>query len=114
MVSRRRALGLGLAAVAGVSVAACGSGSGSDSGSGGGSWEYTDARGKRISLKQRPQRIVAYSGVIGALNDYGVHFVGVYGPHSPVNGKPNPQSGDANFANISSVGEKYGDFDIEK
>ncbi len=114
MVSRRRALGLGLAAVAGVSVAACGSGSDSGPASGGGSWEYTDARGKRISLKQRPQRIVAYSGVIGALNDYGVHFTGVYGPHSPVDGKLNPQSGDANFANIRSVGEKYGDFDIEK
>lgn len=112
-VSRRKAIGLGLLAAAGTAVAGCGSSEG-QSGKGGGAWQYTDARGKHLSLDHRPNRIVAYSGIIGALNDYGVRFVGVYGPHSPVNGKPNPQAGDADYSHLTSVGEQYGDFQIEK
>lgn len=109
--TRRRAIGLGLAALAGGTAAACGSAPPPASGP---AWTYTDARGRKITVSPRPARIVAYSGLIGALADYGVPFVGVFGPHSPINGKPNPQSGDAKFAGVPSAGEQYGDFSVEK
>lgn len=110
--SRRAAVGLGVLA-AGAAVAGCGGEQDRQEGSGN-AWSYTDARGKRISLGHRPKRIVAYSGIIGALHDYDLRFVGVYGPHSPVHGKPNPQSGDADFGKLKSIGEQYGDFNLEK
>lgn len=111
--SRRAAVGLGVFA-AGAAVTGCGGNERSTPNEKGKAWSYTDARGKRVSVDHRPKRIVAYSGLIGALHDYDLHFVGVYGPHAPVHGKPNPQSGDADFSKLKSVGEQYGDFSIEK
>lgn len=43
-----------------------------------GAWSVTDSRGVRVSLPQRPQRIVAHITAAAALWDYGLSIVGVY------------------------------------
>ena len=116
-LSRRGFLAAGgAAAVAGL-LSACGGGDGGGTVSAsGGAWTWTDDRGAKISLKARPQRIVAYIGAASALYDFGVdkQIVGVYGPTTLKDGRPDPQAGELPVQGRTVIGNAYGEFNIEK
>lgn len=77
-------------------------------------WSFVDDRGETVTAPEVPQRIVAYTSSAGALWDLGIKAVGTFGPLSPVDGKPNPQSGHVDPAAVTNLGEEYGQADIEK
>ncbi|MEU1665995.1 ABC transporter substrate-binding protein [Streptomyces sparsogenes] len=118
-LSRRGLLAAGGLAGLGALVTACGSKDGSDSSrdtGGSGSWSFTDDRKKKISLGGRPQRVVAYIGSAAALYDFGVEdqIVGVFGPTKLKNGKPDVQAGDLDIDKVTSLGNTWGQFNVEK
>jgi len=117
-LSRRGLLSAGGAVALGALISACGGGSGSakaESGGGGG-WTFTDDRGKAVSLKSKPRRIVAYAGSAAVLQDYGLgdRIVGTFGPTKLKDGKPDPQVGDVDVNKVTIIGNAYGEFNIEK
>lgn len=81
---------------------------------GGGAWEFTDDRGKKITLGHRPVRIVAQSGAAAALWDLGVRPVGVFGPQRRKDGSNDPQIGSVDLGTVRSIGSEYGEFGVEK
>lgn len=124
-LSRRGLLTAGGLAGLGALVTACGGKNGSESSgvegkgegkSGGGSWSFTDDRKKAISLGSRPERIVAYIGSAAALYDFGIddQIVGVFGPTKLKNGKPDVQAGDLDVDKVTSLGNTWGQFNVEK
>ncbi|MET7764897.1 ABC transporter substrate-binding protein [Streptomyces sp. NPDC005393] len=118
-LSRRGLLAAGGAAGLGALVTACGgkgsSGSGGD-GDGGGSWSFTDDRKQKITLDSRPQHIVAYIGSAAALHDFGIdqQITGVFGPTTLKNGTPDVQAGDLPVDKVTSLGQTWGQFNVEK
>ncbi|MFI9052758.1 ABC transporter substrate-binding protein [Streptomyces sp. NPDC053427] len=117
--SRRGILAAGGAVGIGALLAACGKGKGSGSANGGaqgGPWSFTDDRRKKVSLKNTPQRIVAFTGTAAALHDFGIddRIVGVFGPTRLQNGKPDPQAGDLDIRKVTIIGNAYNQFNVEK
>ncbi|GAA2379233.1 ABC transporter substrate-binding protein [Dactylosporangium salmoneum] len=113
-VSRRGLLAgvLGLGALAACGEAKAGPGEGD----GGGPWAFTDDRGTDVSLPARPQRIVAYVGSAAALHDFGVdrQLVGTFGPLKGADGGKDPLAGDLDPARLESLGNAWGEFNLEK
>jgi iron complex transport system substrate-binding protein len=95
-------------------LAACGEEHGGQSGrvtdGRSGPWKFTDDRGIEISLDQPPQRIVAHEYALAALWDYGVRPIGVYGS---VSMDDQPIFEDLDLAGIESVGEVWGEVNLE-
>lgn len=112
--SRRAVLGAGGALLFGGLLTACGDDKASSGGSGGEAWSFKDDRGKTVRTKSAPKNIVAFVSTAAALHDYGVACTGVFGPSKPVDGKPNPQAGDLDVDKLTSLGETWGQFNIEK
>ncbi|MFD9073073.1 ABC transporter substrate-binding protein [Streptomyces lasiicapitis] len=116
-LSRRGLLTAGGALGLGALLTACGddkdraSNAGSSDGK---AWSFKDDRGKTVRAKSTPKNIVAFISTAAALHDYGVECTGVFGPSKPVSGKPNPQAGDLDVDKLTSVGETWGQFNIEK
>ncbi|MEV6400079.1 ABC transporter substrate-binding protein [Streptomyces sp. NPDC051907] len=116
-LSRRSLLTAGGALGLGALLAACGGSDGKEekkSGDGGGAWTFKDDRGKTVKLDKKPKNLVAFISTAAALHDYGIECTGVFGPSKPVNGKPNPQAGGLDVSKLTSVGEAWGEFSIEK
>ncbi|MFE5857737.1 ABC transporter substrate-binding protein [Streptomyces sp. NPDC056500] len=113
-MSRRRLLASAGALGIGALLTACGEDDKSSSTKGGGSWSFKDDRGKVVKTAKKPQNLVAYISTAAALYDYGVECKGVFGPSKPVNGKPNPQAGKLDVSKLTSIGEAWGEFSIEK
>lgn len=119
-LSRRRfaAVAAGLGAL--LAVAACGgteelaTGTAAASASAGGPWVWTDDRGRRIELPQRPTRIVAQSSAAAALWDFGVRPVGVFGPHKLKDGSPDPEVGEVDISTVESLGNVWDEFNVER
>ncbi|SDD25051.1 ABC transporter substrate-binding protein [Actinokineospora iranica] len=78
-----------------------------------GPWEFTDDRGKKVSLPQRPTKIVMQVNAAATLVDFGIKPIGVFGPQKTTDGKPSPQAGDLD-PNTESVGSEFGEFNLEK
>lgn len=79
-----------------------------------GRWEYTDDLGIKVSLPQRPRRVVAYVSGAAALWDFGVRPVGVYGPTANEDGTPILQAGNIDIDAVESVGgEDYNGINVE-
>lgn len=78
-----------------------------------GPWTFTDDRGTTISLPQRPERIVAQVSAAAALWDYGVRPIAVFGPQRGADGSQDPQSGNVDLDAVESLGEAWGEFDLE-
>ncbi|UUU36358.1 ABC transporter substrate-binding protein [Streptomyces sp. CA-210063] len=117
--SRRSLLAAGGALALTPFLSACGGDSGDDSASdpkasGGGPWSFKDDRGRTVRIDERPETIVAFVSTAAALYDYGIECKGVFGPTDPVNGKPNPQAGDMDVAELTSLGTAWGQFNVEK
>ncbi|MGI5243574.1 ABC transporter substrate-binding protein [Dactylosporangium sp. CA-139066] len=79
-------------------------------------WAFTDDRGTNVNLAQRPKRIVAYVGSAAALRDFGVDepLVGVFGPIKAADGGQDPLAGDLDPARLESLGNAWGEFNIEQ
>jgi iron complex transport system substrate-binding protein len=116
--TRRRFVlrGLGALASAPLLLAACGdddtSSSSATAGAGDdGPWSFTDDRGKRISRDKRPQRIIAYDTAASALWYQGIVPTAVFGA-APL--KDNTSLAGLDVAKTQSVGEVYGEINLEK
>jgi iron complex transport system substrate-binding protein len=94
-------------------LAACG-GAGPSATSSGPAWSFEDDRGVMARQSARPQRIVAHIGSAAALWDYGIKVIGTFGPRQRADGQKNPLLGDVESDGLPSVGEVWGDFDVER
>lgn len=117
--SRRGILAAGGALGIGALLAACGGGKdsgGTNSGAKTGPWSFTDDRNQKVSLRNTPQRIVAFTGTAAALHDFGIddQIVGVFGPTKLKNGKADPQAGDLDVDKVTIIGNAYNQFNVEK
>lgn len=111
-------LGAGALAATGL-LAACGdSGTKASSSSGdapAGPWEFTDDRGKKLSLRKRPQRLVCQTGPAAALWDYGIKPIGIFGPQKRPDGAAELETGDLDLGKVTAIGgATWGDFNIEQ
>ncbi|MEV2254071.1 ABC transporter substrate-binding protein [Streptomyces sp. NPDC050147] len=114
-MSRRGLLASGGALGLGALLTACGSDKKSEKKSAGSKpWSFKDDRGKTAKVDHTPKNIVAYISTAAALHDYGVTCTGVFGPSKPVDGKPNPQAGDLDVDRLTSLGQSFNQFNIEK
>ncbi|PZM97241.1 MAG: ABC transporter substrate-binding protein [Actinobacteria bacterium] len=116
-LSRRGLFAAGGAAGLAALLAACGGGSeNKDDQSSSGEWTFTDDRGKAVTAKSRPERVVAYIGTAAALHDFGVadRIVGVFGPTKKADGSPDTQAGDLDINKVEILGNAWGEFNIEK
>lgn len=103
----------GLAAAA--ALAGCGDDSSSGAGSGGsGAWEFTDDRGTTVKRDKRPEKVVAYVSSAAALWDFGVRPIGAFGPQKTEDGKKEIQAGNIDLSKVTSLGNAWDDFDVEK
>jgi iron complex transport system substrate-binding protein len=117
-LSRRRLLaatgGLGAASL----LAACGDGAEEDpEGTGGasGPFSFLDERdGEDVELESVPTKVVAFTGLAAALYDYGVEVAAVFGPTTLADGQPDLQAGRMPVADLTILGNAWGEFDVEK
>nr|QEO73915.1 iron compound ABC transporter, periplasmic [uncultured bacterium] len=79
-----------------------------------GPWEFTDDRGTKISLPERPKRIVAQVHAAASLWDFGIKPVGVFGPQTKPDGSPDAQAGNVDLKTTTSVGSAFGEFNLER
>lgn len=118
--SRRRLFAIGGALALGPPLAACGNGdtdtptSSDEKSASGGPWSFKDDRGRTAKTDEKPDTIVAFVSTAAALHDYGIACRGVFGPSEPVDGKPNPQAGDMDVSELTSLGTAWGRFNVEK
>ncbi|MGW6273578.1 ABC transporter substrate-binding protein [Streptomyces sp. NPDC055060] len=113
-MSRRGLLASGGALGLGALLSACGSEEKSGKSPGSKPWSFKDDRGKTAKVGHTPKNIVAFVSTAAALHDYGVSCTGIFGPSKPVDGKPNPQAGDLDVGELTSLGESFDQFNIEK
>ncbi|MEO3767277.1 ABC transporter substrate-binding protein [Streptomyces sp. B8F3] len=111
-LSRRTLLTSAGALGLGALLAACG-GDTASGGSGGG-WSFTDDRGEKAATDRHPEKLVAFVSSAAALYDYGVTCTAIFGPSEPIDGRPNPQAGELDPAGLESLGEAWGEFNVEK
>ncbi|QOV33335.1 ABC transporter substrate-binding protein [Streptomyces ferrugineus] len=118
--SRRRLLAAGGALALGPLLAACANDdkgtpdSSAEATASSGPWSFKDDRGRTATTDKKPERIVAFVSTAAALYDYGIECKGVFGPSEPVNGEPNPQAGDMDVSELTSLGTAWGQFSVEK
>lgn len=78
-----------------------------------GAWSFTDDREITIERPQRPERVVAQVTAAAALWDYGIRPVAVVGPQRLADGSPDPMVGEIDLDAVESLGEVWGEFDVE-
>lgn len=77
-------------------------------------WTFTDDRGVTVTLPKRPARVVAQSTAAASLWALGFEVVGVFGPQRLPDGSNDPTIGDVDLSRVTSVGEEWGELDLEK
>jgi iron complex transport system substrate-binding protein len=111
----RRGFLVGAGGVAATVLAACGKDEPSaPAAQSSGPWEFTDDRGQKITRDKRPERIVTYVSSGAALWDFGVKPVGAFGPQKTESGAKELQAGNIDVNNVTSVGNAWDDFNVEK
>lgn len=108
-----------LFATGGLAAAAALAGCGEDtpansSSSSSGGWEFTDDRGIKVTRDKQPEKIVAYVSSAAALWDFGVRPIGVFGPQKTESGEKELQAGNIDVDKVTSLGNAWDDFDVEK
>lgn len=109
----RRAFLIGTGGLAAAALAGCG-GETAPEASTDGSWEFTDDRGIKITRDKRPEKIVAYVSSAAALWDFGVRPIAVFGPQKTASGEKEIQAGNIDVDGVTSLGNAWDDFDLEK
>jgi iron complex transport system substrate-binding protein len=112
-ISRRGFL-MGTGGLAAAGLVGCADTSPPPASSGGGSWEFTDDRGVKVTRDKRPEKIVAYVSSAAALWDLGTKSIGVFGPQKTESGETELQAGNIDVDNVTSLGNAWDDFDLEK
>ncbi|MFC4564953.1 ABC transporter substrate-binding protein [Nocardiopsis mangrovi] len=77
-------------------------------------WTFTDGTGAEVALPERPERVVAYSGIASVLWDYGFEVVGVFGPAETAGGGRDPQIGDVDLDRVEVISQTYGEMSVER
>lgn len=77
-------------------------------------WSFTDDREIAVTLPAQPGRIVAQISAASALWDYGVRPISVFGPQVLADGSPDPRVGNVDLGAVESVGQLWGEFDLER
>ncbi|MHB1139375.1 MAG: ABC transporter substrate-binding protein, partial [Microthrixaceae bacterium] len=78
------------------------------------SWTWTDSFGEEITLDARPETIVAETTIAGGLWELGIVADGTFGLlHSP-DGSADPSIGLADPDDFNSLGEVYGQINLEQ
>ncbi|ATL26707.1 ABC transporter substrate-binding protein [Streptomyces formicae] len=113
-LNRRGVITAGGALGVGALLTACGGGKEKRSGGDTRAWRFKDDRGKTATAERLPKNIVAFVSTAAALHDYGIECTGVFGPSEHIDGKPNPQAGDLDLTELTSLGTAWGQFNIEK
>lgn len=106
----------------GLVASACGSGSdsvgreGSDGGeqAAEGGWSYTDSGGNTVTLDEAPTTIVAETTVAGGLWELGITADATFGPLTREDGSSDASVGLADPAVFTSLGEAYGQINLEQ
>ena len=102
----------GVAAMA--ALTACGSGDQPAAAAPSGPWEFTDDRGEKVTRPQRPAKVVAYVSSAAALWEYGIKPIGVFGPQKTADGGKELQAGNIDLNAVTSIGNAWDDFSMEK
>lgn len=114
-VTRRRFLGVAAGTAAGLVAAGCTRDEQDSDFGDTAEWLYTDARGRAIERLSAPRTVVTYTGIAAALWDYGVLPVGVFGALSRSKESADTSiSGELDLSTTESVGEVWGQVEIEK
>lgn len=79
-----------------------------------GEWSFTDDTGQVVTLPAMPERIVAYLPLAAGLWDFGVRPVAVYGTTTRPDGSPEVFVGDVDLDAVETLGETYGELDLER
>lgn len=79
-----------------------------------GPWSFKDDRGTTVRTDSTPKRIVAFVGAAAVLHDFGIECVGVFGPATLENGEPDPRAGDIDVKKVTSLGNTYPQFNVER
>jgi iron complex transport system substrate-binding protein len=106
------AVGL-LAAACSSSSDAAGDDGGSDAAAEGG-WSYTDDVGTTVTLDEAPDTIVAETTVAGGLWELGITADATFGPLTKADGAKDASIGLADPATFTSLGEVYGQINLEQ
>ncbi len=77
-------------------------------------WSFTDDLPQTIELPARPERIVAYMPLAAGLWDFGIRPVAVYGTLYRPDGTREVNTGSVDFDAVVSLGEAYGEMDLER
>ncbi len=113
--NRRRFLGAAAGLAASLAVAGCSRSGADDGGVGDAGWSFTDDRGNLIELNSPPRTFVTYTGIAGALWDYGLVPVGVFGALTRSPGSTDTSiSGNLDFSKTDMVGQLWGQVELEK
>lgn len=102
----------GVAAMA--ALTACGSSDQPAAAAPSGPWEFTDDRGEKATRPQRPAKVVAYVSSAAALWEYGIKPIGVFGPQKTADGGKELQAGNIDLNAVTSIGNAWDDFSMEK
>lgn len=79
-----------------------------------GAWTYTDSFGETVTLDAPPETIVAETTVAGGLWELGIVADGTFGLLYSPDGSPDPSVGLANPDDFTSLGEVYGEINLEQ
>lgn len=76
-------------------------------------WRFIDDLGNTVELGAPPQRVVAQVSAAGALWDLGIRPIGVFGAQRKADGTPEDAIGRVDLDTVESVGEVFGEFNVE-
>ena len=79
-----------------------------------GEWSFTDDFGNTVTLDEQPTTIVAESTMAGGLWELGVDAVATFGPMTNSDGKKESSIGMADPADFESLGQEYGEINLEQ
>lgn len=77
-------------------------------------WTFTDDRDITVTLPERPDRVAAQISAAAALWDYGVRPIAVFGPQRLTDGAADPRAGAVDLEQVASVGQLWGELDVER
>lgn len=77
-------------------------------------WSYTDSTGATIELEAAPETVVAETTIAGGLWELGLVVDGTFGELRSPDGSPSPSVGLADPEEFTSLGEAYGQINLEQ
>jgi iron complex transport system substrate-binding protein len=79
-----------------------------------GTFEYDDARGRKVTLDEVPSTVVAQSSVAAGLWDAGYEVDGIYGEVDQEDPAVAYQMGNVDLDDLDVIGRRWGEFDVDQ